>query len=83
MLIPVVALGFGVATQPPLRMLTGTVTGALGIIALLVAAVVHSAEAIPVLLAGLVATVTGGMLVWWGYDRGSAPVATGDTTHRV
>ena len=81
--IPVIAIGFGVVTQPPLRMFIGTVLGALGIVALLVAAAVHSAEAIPVLLAGLASTVAGVALVWWGYDHSSVPAARGDTTHPV
>ena len=67
--IPVLAVGYGVVTQAFLRLLVGTVLAAMGIIALIVAAVDHTSEAIPVVAGGAAAVAAGLALVWWGYER--------------
>ena len=67
--IPVLAIAFGVITQPHLRMFVGSVLAAVGAIGLFVAAVDHSAEAMPIAVAAVVAVGVGVALVWWSYDR--------------
>ena len=67
--VPVALLAWCVITLPSMRMFIGTVLGALGAIALLVAAAVHTDEAVPAALAGAGSLAVGVALVAWGYDR--------------
>lgn len=70
--VPVGVVAYCVVTQAYMRMFFGTVMGALGAIALLVVATVHTADAIPVALAGAGSLVVGLALVYWGVDRNPA-----------